>query len=229
MFNFNYKPKNIFVSEYNELENILYLYLTYGDDIDMIFEKYNKKYNIYNNCKIMYIESDSHQSLPKSIHNFKLLETLEIEGCRWFELDCNQIPNTIKNLLLNDQTNLPSFVCKNSNKLINLENLVIPDYLFFQDKDYLLCYYNNITPIDNINITPIDNINSLQNIFIHTQTDYSDEYYDLLEDWKNILLNNVFFINIKNRIKNINIIDDNNILTTMNLIPSGSIQIELTK
>lgn len=125
-----------------------------------LFNDLHDNYNIYNATHLM-IEASMYESLPTSINNFTKLVTLKVCGGRWFYLTCENMPTSIKLLILVDNVNLNNCFYNDIGRLSLLEELHLDlTFLFHVDfgfpsvniEDKRLTYYirgmkGNIEPL----------------------------------------------------------------------------------
>ena len=166
------------------------------------------EYNILENTNHLYLETDFYFSFPQVFLRFKNIKKLEIIGCRWSNLNCNQIPIYVEHLILT-YTILPSDIMKGAENLINLQNLELNINPFFGYHSGLILYesYGNSGSKDeDDDIHPIPDLGNLK----YVSFDISEQDIDKIIDdnvYKKIIQKHKLFENIKNRISNINIED----------------------
>jgi hypothetical protein len=192
------------------------LYLDYYDFIERFnteeefnnfLDLLNQEYNLYNKCIELYINSDSEWKLPSNFLKFNSLLVLNIEGCRWFELDCKYIPKSVEILYVHEQSNLPRNFLQHSQQLSSLREIYLPYNTYF-DEELLTNYNVNHHILKGYDYIPLHNLLSLQKIYI-CYTFYGED--DLLYNWKENIIKLYLLVNIKHRINNIKYIDDTNI------------------
>lgn len=165
----------------------------YNDFLDDMHDHYA----IYDTVEDLYLKTDSINSMPINIKKFKKLINLEVSGSRFWDLNVEHVPMTVKKIVLTDHSNLQPECISGIDKLINLEclGLDIDPFELIISYDQQNEYYD-----ENNNIEPLPLMPNLKRIEFDTGM-YDEE--ELLNDWKEIIISHVLFSKIKNCIKNI--------------------------
>ena len=166
------------------------------DDYNAFLDDLNNSYQIYDITEELFLETDFICSLPSGIKKFKKLEKIEVSGSRFWHLTMEQMPNTVRTVILTDHSNLQSKCIIGMDKFISLEHLFL-DYGPFN-----LCIFlgeNETNTDEDIVLIPL--MPKLKYIVFNSGICYSED--DLIDDWKDRILNNKLFSNIKDKITNI--------------------------
>jgi len=159
-----------------------------------------KEIDIINNTKELYLETDFYFSFPTIFLRFPNIKVLEIAGCRWFHLDCNQIPISVQHLILTQHSNLPQNIMIGSQSLINLQKLDLDITPFFGNGEML--YIKEIKEIEEIESIPdLGNLIEVSIYFYGCGIDI--ETIEYVNIYKDIIKNHKLFENIKYRISDI--------------------------
>jgi hypothetical protein len=179
-----------------------YIYEEYFNNYSKYFNQLNEKYNIYENTKSLFFETDYIWSLPSAIKKFKDLHTINISGCRFLELDMYQVPESVRVVKTHKTLNTDPLMLDGCENLIYLEELYL-DFTNFnvQIVDLLCGSYEE--DIDD-GITPIPNSDKLRLVYLLCGMSFDEK--ELYEDYKSIIIDHKLFENIKHRIDNISYI-----------------------
>lgn len=187
---------------YDKNKYLLYLsYPPFKDIYDSeycgkVFDLIDEKYNIYEECESIFYETDWQYELLKEFKKFKKLKDITIDGTRFYDLDLDQIPNTVEKLDISSSINLPSELLDRLDLLPNLKILIICGRYFGIDE--YISWDDYITWDADIK-TPIKDLKNIKYIkFIEVKP--IDTFY---VDWSKKLSEASFMKNIKYRIKNI--------------------------
>jgi hypothetical protein len=163
---------------------------------DLYFDELDKKENIYDNIKKLYLETDFINKLPESLIKFKNLIDITVVGSRFWDLTCKQIPATVEYVDFTKHSNLNYNVFKNSDHLVKLQHILIDESPFCFD---IFMYNNKVQSGENP--IPIADTESLMVV----EFDYSDsnDICDLIQDWQDVFKTHALMKNIMYRIKNI--------------------------
>jgi hypothetical protein len=83
----------------------------------------------------MRIECDGTNHLEPELLNFTHLELLDVRGCRWFNLDCENMPPSLKVLSVWCQSNLPAGFTRYMKRLVNMELLIMGLDFIMEDSE----------------------------------------------------------------------------------------------
>ena len=172
-----------------------------GGDIDSYndrFESFQKTHEVYDSVEFLYLETDTINALPNNIKKFKKLTKLEVSGSRFWDLKMKQVPSTVKELILVEQTNLSPKCIKGAIGLINLERLEL-DLSPFKLRLCSCCNYDDDDDDDidsNLVIPCLPNLKVLQ----FESGDYCEA---LNPHWKDYIMNHNLFRDIKSKIQKI--------------------------
>jgi len=119
---------NILVISGNEL--ILNYPQIENDKWNETLDKLNEGDDIYNKIRRIYLEIDFIFELLKNFIKFIDVKEFEINGSRWWDLRCNQIPTSVEILKCIEHSNLSTDFLLGSENLVNLRELYLdlPDY-----------------------------------------------------------------------------------------------------
>jgi hypothetical protein len=188
-----------------------YLYLSYSSLVedecnirsyDKYLDELHVNFNIYNLTEKLFLNTDFISELPSNILKFNNLKEIEVQGSRFWDLECLQLPTSVTICRFIDHTNLIPTCIVGMDRLTNLVSLHLDDgpFDFIQLIDanrYLKRHYSDET----LEIIPIPNLSTLKSINIYP----GDDIKILVPDWKDRVMKHKLFINIKNRIVNVEI------------------------
>ena len=153
-----------------------------------ILPELNKRLKIYSVVKKLTIETDFLNQLPVEFRNFETVCEMNIQGSRWWNLTCENLPISTKKLVMWEQSNLNPSVMTGSERLINLQEIILDWETFFtfgDDSQYL-----DIQAITE-NVVPIARMGSLLTVtFQAGQSFWGDEMDD---DWKERVISSPLF------------------------------------
>ena len=162
------------------------------------FDKLDNEINSYTNVKSLYIETDFISYLPENVMKFKNLISLRVSGSRFWDLNMEQVPTTVKYLSFIEHSNLANDCVKGMERLVNLEILIIDEEPF-----RIITHETNYNE-EYEEIIPVVDLPKLKTIFLDKyfnmsifEGDCSDEH----------ITNNPFFNNIRHRIDKIKFLD----------------------
>jgi len=90
-----------------------------------IFDKFDKLFGLYKDCKKISIDSDYNNKLYPVMNKFVNVEEIRIEGCRWYYLECSQFPISVKKIYVNSINLDESIFYRGKEKLVNLTELTV--------------------------------------------------------------------------------------------------------
>lgn len=88
------------------------------------------EYNLYSSCETLVIETDFICDLPSNVKKFTKLKEISVEGARFWDMNPNNLPDTIEHIILVELSNLNlSFLGPFETRLPRLQTLTIADHL----------------------------------------------------------------------------------------------------
>jgi hypothetical protein len=103
--------------------------ISFEDGLDAWNELLDE-YNPYSSCESLVIETDFICDLPSNVKKFTKLKELSVEGARFWDMNPNNLPDTIEHIVLADLTNLNlSFLDPFKTVLPRLQTFIIADHL----------------------------------------------------------------------------------------------------
>jgi hypothetical protein len=167
-----------------------------NSDFTKYFDKLNEDHNIYKKTHKLRISTDGCSKVI-GIEKFEKLKSLELYGCRWFSIYCQDIPKSIRYLtILCSNIEDTFFAC--SYGLENLETIHLESFPFFTED--IIYKDNHNGGHTNKNIAPIQRIDRLKFIQFDIEG-YSQ--CDFLDNWKENISNISLFSYIKHNITDI--------------------------
>lgn len=199
--NSDIRKENKYFNEYITQDN-KYLHLSYSSLVNngSSLESYNEyldeldlKFNIYKLTEKLFLCTDFIHKLPSNILKFINLKEIEVDGTRFWDLNCSQLPISITTIRFY-YTNLSSDFIIGMDRLINLYSLHIYDRSFDFSRIHIDEQHN--PDLDK----PIPNLPVLK--FINIYLCEATELYLASNNWKNKIMNHKLLSDVKNRIIN---------------------------
>lgn len=153
------------------------------------------KLDLYDTLLILTIDTDFIYTLPPNVLKFKKLKSITVKGCRWWNLNMTQIPESIEKIVLVDQTNLSPKCLIGMKKLINLKELYL-DYSSFHFPDINDEYFS----IDEYTLVPEDEqipLIQIPNLSVYLIYNIYVEKYKFVKGWESFILDHYLFKNLK--------------------------------
>ena len=189
------------------LENTLSLSDIKDHEFSNALSNLHSQHQIFESVTSCSINADYCHSFPPNFIQFQKLCKLTVKGQRWYHADCRNLPVSLVSLDLNS-LNLWTSCIKGMERLKNLEmvKVSIDDFGFesIAENPYDMNeYYHDYDPST---IIPIPNIFSLQTIRLYHGD--SLNCIKIKKDADTLILNHPLLVNIKQRIDNIEIIEN---------------------
>lgn len=196
---------------YASLENGCFeqSYNKYFDELDLEEQTYTKVIKLS-------IETDFINRIPDNVMRFQNLTHLKITGSRFWDLSMDQIPETVRVLYLTEHSNLQPECLKGMDKLINLEEFCVDWHPFGFDNILIDLDYDTVEEVEQDEILfPITNLPKLKKIIFRSGIFYSKQDFKI--KWIEILKIHPLFQNIRNRITNVSIENDYELIVIVDL------------
>ena len=182
------------ILKYPQIEN---------DKWNETLDRLNESDNIYNKIRRIYLETNFIFELPKNFMKFIDIKELEINGSRWWNLRCNQIPPSVEILKCIEHSNLSTDFLIGSETLVNLREIYL-DLTPYINYNYLPDYPDPELDLNSPHVIPLSNLITLKKIVLIASFETFDEAIFTYNDYDKLIRKLKLLENVKERIISIN-------------------------